>query len=216
MYALKAPETKRKYPQRLKFFFDFIFPTIKDFGLRASEFVKNANKNEQFVHFSFLNFITTQNRRVDSKEITAGTVRNYYKAAKLFCEMNDVIVNWKKVAKGLLREKQYGDDRAPTAAGSGMEIALFSTVGSGYIGMLIWILRKRLRTSIPYVITAIGSAVMIGMYLVAITIGVPVLGVETETDPFATIAKILQGSIIGISAFIIPFTPLSRIEVRQR
>jgi hypothetical protein len=77
-------------------------------------------------------------------------------------------------------------------------------------------LRKRLRTSIPYVITAIGSAVMIGVYLVAITTGVPVLGVETETDPFATIAKILQGSIIGISAFIIPFAPLSRIEVRQR
>ena len=120
------------------------------------------------------------------------------------------VVAWQAVTE------MAGADSANSKLGSGMEIALFSTVGSGYIGMLIWILRKRLRPSIPYVITAIGSAVMIGMYLVAITIGVPVLGVETETDPFATIAKILQGSIIGISAFIIPFTPLSRIEVRQR
>jgi hypothetical protein len=120
------------------------------------------------------------------------------------------VVAWQAVTE------MAGADSANSKLGSGMEIALFSTVGSGYIGMLIWILRKRLRTSIPYVITAIGSAVMIGMVLVAITIGVPVLGVETETDPFATIAKILQGSIIGISAFIIPFTPLSRIEVRQR
>ena len=120
------------------------------------------------------------------------------------------VVAWQAVTE------MAGADSANSKLGSGMEIALFSTVGSGYIGMLIWILRKRLRTSIPYVITAIGSAVMIGMYLVAITIGVPVLGVETETDPFATIAKILQGSIIGISAFIIPFAPLSRIEVRQR
>jgi hypothetical protein len=114
MYALKAPETKRKYPQRLKFFFDFIFPQIKDFSAQAIEFVKNANLNEQFVYSSFFNFIMAQNRRVDAKEITAGTVRNYYKSAKLFCEMNDIIINWKKIAKGLLKEKQYGDDRAPT------------------------------------------------------------------------------------------------------
>jgi hypothetical protein len=116
LYALRAPETKRKYPQRLKFFFDFVFPDISDLNAQAIEFVKRANGNDQFVYSSFLNFIVTQNRRVDKKEITAGTVRNYYKSAKLFCEVNDIIVNWKKIAKGLLQEKQYGDDRAPTVA----------------------------------------------------------------------------------------------------
>jgi hypothetical protein len=114
MYALKAPETKRKYPQRLKFFFDHIFPNIKDLNTQAMNFIKNANGNEKFVYSSFINFIVAQNRGVDKKEITSGTVRNYYKAAKLFCEMNDIIINWKKIAKGLLKEKQYGDDRAPT------------------------------------------------------------------------------------------------------
>jgi len=28
LYALRAPETKRKYPQRLKFFFDTLFPKM--------------------------------------------------------------------------------------------------------------------------------------------------------------------------------------------
>ncbi len=112
IYALKAPETKRKYPQRLKFFFDSIFPGL-DMDAQSRVFVENAKGNDQFVYSGFINFIVAQNRRVDKKEITAGTVRNYYKAAKLFCEMNDVIVNWKKIAKGLLREKQYGEDRAP-------------------------------------------------------------------------------------------------------
>ncbi len=116
LYALKAPETKRKYPQRLRFFFDFIFPDKKDLNTQAVEFVKRAKASDQFVYSSFINFIIAQNRRVDKKEITPGTVRNYYKSAKLFCEMNDFIVNWKKIAKGLLREKQYGDDRAPTTA----------------------------------------------------------------------------------------------------
>ena len=113
IYALKAPETKRKYPQRLKFFFDSVCPNL-DFDNQAKEFVKNAKGNDQFVYSSFINFIVKQNKRVDKKEITPGTVRNYYKAAKLFCEMNDIVVNWKKISKGLLREKQYGDDRAPT------------------------------------------------------------------------------------------------------
>jgi integrase len=110
---LKAPETKRKYPQRLKFFFDSIFPNL-DFNIQAKEFIKNAKGNDQFVYLSFINFIVKQNKRVEKKEITPGTIRNYYKAAKLFCEMNDIVVNWKKISKGLLREKQYGDDRAPT------------------------------------------------------------------------------------------------------
>ena len=89
------------------------FPDL-DINSQSRQFIQNAKGNDQFVYSSFINFIVTQNRRVDRKEITPGTVRNYYKAAKLFCEMNDVIVNWKKIAKGLLREKQYGDDRAPT------------------------------------------------------------------------------------------------------
>jgi integrase len=110
---LKAPETKRKYPQRLKFFFDSIFPNL-GINIQAKEFIKNAKGNDQFVYSCFINFIVKQNKRVDKKEITPGTVRNYYKAAKLFCEMNDIVVNWKKISKGLLREKQYGDDRAPT------------------------------------------------------------------------------------------------------
>jgi integrase len=113
LYALRAPETKRKYPQRLKFFFDSIFPDL-DINSQAIEFIKKAKGNDQFVYSSFINFIVSQNKRVDKKDITPGTVRNYYKAAKLFCEMNDIVVNWKKIAKGLLREKQYGDDRAPT------------------------------------------------------------------------------------------------------
>jgi integrase len=114
LYALRAPETKKKYPQRLKFFFDFVFPTTADLKTKALEFVNKAKGNDQFVYTNFINFIIAQNRRVDKKGITAGTVRNYYKAAKLFCEMNDIIVNWKKIAKGLMKEKEYGEDRAPT------------------------------------------------------------------------------------------------------
>jgi integrase len=113
MYALKSEDSKKKYPQRLKFFFNHILENEKDFNSQIIEFMKNAD-SQNWVYSKFIKFIIAQNKRVQKGEITAGTVRNYYKAAKLFCEMNDVVVNWKKITKGMLREKQYGDDRAPT------------------------------------------------------------------------------------------------------
>ena len=39
------------------------------------------------------------------KELAAGILKNYYRVAKLFCEMNDLILNWKRISKGLPRAK---------------------------------------------------------------------------------------------------------------
>ena len=49
----------------------------------------------------------------EKKEITGGTIRNYYKAGKLFCVMNDIILNWERLAKGLPKQKANADDRPP-------------------------------------------------------------------------------------------------------
>ena len=44
--------------------------------------------------------------RVDRKEITGATVRNYLKSIKLFCEMADIPITWKKITRGLPRGKR--------------------------------------------------------------------------------------------------------------
>ena len=84
-----------------------------------------------------------------------------------------------------------------------IEITLFLIVGFGYIGMVIWILIDRINTIIPYIITIVGSIFLIWLYLLAITRGVPIVGVEHEPDVLAIISKILQGSIISITAILI-------------
>ena len=55
-----------------------------------------------------------QKERVEKKEITAGTLHNYIKTLKMFCEVTDVIIPWKKITRGLPKGKMYADDRAPT------------------------------------------------------------------------------------------------------
>jgi hypothetical protein len=52
--------------------------------------------------------------RVQKNEIAAATALNYVKTIKLFCEMNDILLPWKRITKGLPKGRRYADDRAPT------------------------------------------------------------------------------------------------------
>ncbi|MEM0117707.1 MAG: hypothetical protein QXV32_04615 [Conexivisphaerales archaeon] len=42
------------------------------------------------------------------------TVPNYYKPIKLILEMNDIILNWKKITRRIPRGREFANDRAPT------------------------------------------------------------------------------------------------------
>jgi hypothetical protein len=39
---------------------------------------------------------------------------NYVKTIKLFCEMNNILLPWKRITRGLPKARRYADDRAPT------------------------------------------------------------------------------------------------------
>jgi hypothetical protein len=113
MYALKSSEARRQYPKRLKMLFDFLgLPgTLEE---QANEFLDKAGRNIQWSQDSIMKFLDFHKERVRRKELAAGTLKNYYRAAKLFCEMNDLTLNWKRISKGLPRVKNSSNDRAPT------------------------------------------------------------------------------------------------------
>lgn len=52
--------------------------------------------------------------RIENKEITAATLHNSVKVIKLFCEMNEIGLPWKRITRGLPKARRYADDRAPT------------------------------------------------------------------------------------------------------
>ena len=79
----------------------------KQFWLKAREDTKWAEEN-------LMKFIRFQKERATAGEISNSTIPNYYRATKLFCEMNDIILNWKKIARGLPRIIEGANDRAPT------------------------------------------------------------------------------------------------------
>ena len=85
-YALKSSETKIKYVSRLQKFFEFIELQGDSIKEKCRFFVKVATIKKYALN-SIIRFLQKQKARVERKEITGATTRNYFKTIKLFCEM---------------------------------------------------------------------------------------------------------------------------------
>ena len=111
----ESTNDKDRYKTRVAKFFDFIGlvkegQTVED---KARIFANRGKEDINWAFSSVLRFIHFQKERVDRKEITGATVRNYAKSIKLFCDMADIPIPWKKITRGLPRGKKYADDRIP-------------------------------------------------------------------------------------------------------
>lgn len=61
-----------------------------------------------------MNFIMLQKERVLKGEISGSTISNYYKPVKLFCDMNNILLDRKLISRRIPTGKHASDDRAPT------------------------------------------------------------------------------------------------------
>ena len=103
---MKSPVTRQKYQKRLEKFFDFLNIRGKTVEEKSKVFVNlGQDEGNVWIFNSVLKFMQYQLDRANRKEITGSTVRNYLKSIKLFCEMADFQVAWKKISRGLPRAK---------------------------------------------------------------------------------------------------------------
>ena len=122
--------TLRQYPLRLKFFFDGVWTTkskdnegehefviLKDkIEDQAREFVRHYNeKGSEWVKSAFLKMVRVHKQRVEKGEIVEGTIFNYYKAGRRFCDSNEIKVDdWSSISRRVPTGRKASDDRAPT------------------------------------------------------------------------------------------------------
>jgi hypothetical protein len=115
VYAIRSPYTKESYFRLLRRFFDDInFCEGKTMDKRCNTFAYRGRNDSNWAFSNILKFLHSQKERVEKNEITASTLRNYVKTIKMFCEVTDIIIQWKKVTRGIPRGKRYADDRAPS------------------------------------------------------------------------------------------------------
>ena len=113
LHAMKSPVTKAKYSRRLEMFFDFLKIPGESLKEKCLTFVNNGQSNVNWVFTNILKFVLFHKERIHKKEISGATLINYLKAIKVFCEMSDLSINWKKITRGLSRGKRYANDRIP-------------------------------------------------------------------------------------------------------
>jgi hypothetical protein len=115
IYAIRSPYTKESYFRRLRRFFDAIeLCNGMRMEKRCNTFAYRARTDYNWAFNHILRFLQSQKERVERKEISAGTMKNYFQAIKLFCDMADIPISWKKISRGIPRSRKFADDRAPT------------------------------------------------------------------------------------------------------
>lgn len=91
LLAIRSPVTREKYLQRMGYFFDFLgIPKSDELGDRMSVekrfniFAKRAITDVNWLRNSIVRYLQGHKQRVERKEITGSTLRNYIKPIKLF------------------------------------------------------------------------------------------------------------------------------------
>lgn len=114
-YSIRSELTRKYYERRLRTFFDFIdFLIGSDIEERCNSFAQEGKNDGNWVTTHIVRFMQYEKERVEKGEITAATLSNFVKSIKLFCEMCDIPIPWKKITRGLPRPRIVADDRAPS------------------------------------------------------------------------------------------------------
>ena len=63
----------------------------------VKNFTERGRKESDWVFVTVVRLAQTQEERVENGEISPPKLRNYVKAVKMFCEMNDIAITWKRI-----------------------------------------------------------------------------------------------------------------------
>jgi integrase len=105
--AMRAEETWLQYERRFWHFLDWL-------GETPDSFLERSKADKNWTTVKVIDYIILQKQRVKKGEISESSVANFKKPVKLFLDMNDVSLNWKKINKTLPSMRRYALDRAPT------------------------------------------------------------------------------------------------------
>lgn len=116
LYGMRSPVTRDTYLRRLRIFFNHIqlLSNNEPMDVRCNLFVDKSRTTSGWAFSQILIFLQFQKDRVENREISPATLRNFVKSIKLLCEMTDIEIGWKRITRGLPKTRRYADDRAPT------------------------------------------------------------------------------------------------------
>ncbi len=105
--SIRTEETRKRYKQRLNYF-------CRNILMDTEKLVEIGRRDPAKLKGIIIQYMRFLRGRVQRKEIRPGTMAENMKPIKLFCEMNDVDLNWKKLNRLIPEEEEIHKDRAYT------------------------------------------------------------------------------------------------------
>lgn len=105
--SIRSPITREKYLQRVRYFFDFLNLDGNDVEGQFEKLTLRARSDVNWFASVILKYLQVHKGRVERKEISSATIRNYVKPIKLYCEQMDIQIPWKKIMRGMPRGRRY-------------------------------------------------------------------------------------------------------------
>ena len=103
----------------------------------------------------------------------------------------------------LASQSSINKDALSEIMGITNELIFFTIVGIAYTLVGFWMIKRKYHSKIPYIVAIAGSAALIIFYIATRTVTLPTIGLQTDIGTIDTVSKIVQGSIIVGSLFLL-------------
>ena len=98
----------------------------------------------------------------------------------------------------------YGEMGEATDAGGQLQTLFFAVSGIMFLPLGIWMLRNKIHSRGPYVISAIISISLILLYVASRTTNLPAVGIQEDVGPLDIFSKIIQGGVVSLCFILLP------------
>jgi hypothetical protein len=111
--SIRSPVTREKYLQRLGYFLSYV--GINDGNSKTDVMLGQRSKADPiWLTNNLVRYLYIHRRRMEKREISAATLRNYIKPIKLLCQQLEIALPWKRITGGMSKGRRYANDRIPT------------------------------------------------------------------------------------------------------
>lgn len=115
-----------------------------------------------------------------------------------------LIVSFLMVTSGIIYlVSSYTESAGSNDVGSQVQTMFFATAGIVCIPLALWMLKNRLHSRAPYVISILVSVFLIILYIASRTVNLPVVGIQNDIGTIDILTKVIQVGIVSISTILL-------------
>ncbi len=98
----------------------------------------------------------------------------------------------------------YGEMQEGSDQSGQLQTLFFAVSGIIFLPLGIWMLKNRIHSRGPYVLSAIVAVSLILLYVASRTVSLPAVGIQEDVGPLDIFSKVIQGGVTVLCVMLLP------------